>query len=164
MPALIASQANYRQGACAPTEEILFWRDQLATKPVRCLSGTHGVTELHRRLNLVRATMAFKGPKVVTSWPWRDTSQRHFALAVRAGYLLQLGHGAPSNNRAGAQHSQSPVDTRHGTMMKRFRALTFNACMFQIAHLKTIATSLPNQMKVKPFKYNKFKGEWLAAG
>jgi hypothetical protein len=66
MPALIASQANYRQGACVPTKEISFWRDQLATKPVRCLSGTHGVTELHRRLKLMRAMMAFKGPKVVT--------------------------------------------------------------------------------------------------
>jgi len=47
---------------------------------------------------LIRATMAFKGPKVVTQGPWRDTSQRHFGLAVRANYLLQLGHGAPLKN------------------------------------------------------------------
>ena len=50
------------------------------------------------RLQLIRATMAFKGPKVVTQGPWRDTSQRHFGLAVRANYLLQLGHGAPLKN------------------------------------------------------------------
>jgi len=81
-----------------PTEAALFWCDQLASKPVHCRFGLHGITELHRRLKLMRATMAFKGPKVVTRRPWRDRSQWHLGLAVRANYFLQLGHGAPLKN------------------------------------------------------------------
>jgi hypothetical protein len=109
-----------RRGAVrtGPTE-LLFWCDQLASKPVHCRFGLHGITELHCRLKLIRATMAFKGPKVVTRRPWRDTSQRHFGLAVRAYYLLQLGQGAPLLNQAGAQHSLSSLDTCDGTMMAR---------------------------------------------
>ena len=42
------------------------WRDQLALEPAHYLLGLQGITELHRRLKLVRATMTFKGPKVIT--------------------------------------------------------------------------------------------------
>jgi len=47
-------------------EATLLWRDQLALEPVHRLFGLHGVTELHRRLESMRATMTFKGPKVIT--------------------------------------------------------------------------------------------------
>ena len=97
----------------------LFWRDQLASKPVHCRSGLHGITELHRRLKLICATMAFKGPKIVTQRAWHDTSQRHFGLAVLANYFLQLGHGYTIRNEAGAQHSLSPIGTCDRTMMAR---------------------------------------------
>jgi hypothetical protein len=46
-------------------EEVLFWRDQLAMKPACCQFRLHGITELHRGLELVRAAMTFKDPKVV---------------------------------------------------------------------------------------------------
>ena len=49
-----------------PPETTLLWRDQLALEPVHCRFGLHGVTEFHRRLKLMRATMTFKGPKVKT--------------------------------------------------------------------------------------------------
>jgi hypothetical protein len=43
-------------------EATLLWRDQLALEPVHCRFGLHRVTQLHRRLKLMRATMTFKGP------------------------------------------------------------------------------------------------------
>jgi hypothetical protein len=103
---------------------------------------------------LMRAKRTFKRPKVVTQRTWHNKSERHFGLAIRAGHLLQLGHRAPFNNRAGAQHSQSSIDTRRGAMMTRFRARKLHGCMSQIAHLKTIMTILPNQLKVELFKYD----------
>ena len=47
-------------------EATLPWRDQLALEPVHYLFGLQGITELHRRLKLMRATMTFKGPMVIT--------------------------------------------------------------------------------------------------
>jgi hypothetical protein len=47
-------------------EATLSWRDQLALEPVHYLFGLQGITKLHRRLKLMRATMTFKGPKVIT--------------------------------------------------------------------------------------------------
>jgi hypothetical protein len=38
----------------------------LALEPVHYLFGLQGITELHRRLKLMRATMTFKDPKVIT--------------------------------------------------------------------------------------------------
>jgi hypothetical protein len=46
-------------------EATLTWRDQLALEPVHYLFGLQGITELHRRLKLMRATMTFKDPKVI---------------------------------------------------------------------------------------------------
>jgi hypothetical protein len=45
---------------------ISLWCEQLALEPVHYLFGLQGITELHRRLKLMRATMTFKGPKVIT--------------------------------------------------------------------------------------------------
>jgi hypothetical protein len=47
-------------------EATLLWREQLALKPVHYIFGLQRITELHRRLKLMRATMTFKGPKVIT--------------------------------------------------------------------------------------------------
>jgi hypothetical protein len=64
--AILVSEINSirRQQKHRP-EATLLWRDQLALEPVHYLFGLHGVTELHRGLKLMRATMAFKGPKVI---------------------------------------------------------------------------------------------------
>jgi hypothetical protein len=56
----IAANKKYRP------EATLLWRDQLALEPGHYRFGLHGVSELHRRLQLMRATMTFKGPKVIT--------------------------------------------------------------------------------------------------
>jgi hypothetical protein len=50
----------------ARRQPTLPWRDQLALEPAHYLFGLQGITELHRRLKLMRATMTFKGPKVIT--------------------------------------------------------------------------------------------------
>jgi hypothetical protein len=42
-------------------------------------------------------------------------------------------------------------------MMERFRARKFLKSMFQIAHLKKIMTSLPNQTWGKPFKCDHYE-------
>ena len=47
-------------------EASLLWRDQLALEPGHYRSGVYGVSELHRRLQLMRAAMTFKGPRVIT--------------------------------------------------------------------------------------------------
>jgi hypothetical protein len=72
----------------------LLWRDQLALKPVHYRFGLHGITELHRPLKLMRATMTFKGPKVITGGTFLDVSQEHFGLTLRTDYLPQLAHDA----------------------------------------------------------------------
>jgi hypothetical protein len=54
------------RGRAKASVTTLLWRDQLALEPVHCRFGLHGVTEFHRRLKLMRATMTFKGPKVKT--------------------------------------------------------------------------------------------------
>jgi hypothetical protein len=62
---LVRDQLDRRQPKYCP-EATLPWRDQLALEPVHYLFGLQGITELHRRLKLMRATMTFKGPKVIT--------------------------------------------------------------------------------------------------
>jgi hypothetical protein len=47
-------------------EATLLWREQLALKPVHYVFGLQRITELYRRLKLMRTTMTFKGPKVIT--------------------------------------------------------------------------------------------------
>jgi hypothetical protein len=47
-------------------EAISLRCEQLALKPVHYLFGLHGITELHRRLELMRATVTLEGPKVIT--------------------------------------------------------------------------------------------------
>jgi hypothetical protein len=47
-------------------EATLLWRDQLALKPVHDIFGLQRITELHRRLKLMRAMMTFKGSKIIT--------------------------------------------------------------------------------------------------
>ena len=64
-PPVSAWQRDRRQQKYRP-ETTLLWRDQLALEPVHYRFGLHGVTEFHRRLKLMRATMTFKGPKVKT--------------------------------------------------------------------------------------------------
>jgi hypothetical protein len=56
--------------------------------------GLHGVTELHRCLKLMRTTMTFKGPQVITGRTFLDASQEHFGLALRTDYLPQFAHDA----------------------------------------------------------------------
>jgi len=41
------------------------WRDQLALEPAYGRFGLHGITELHRCLDYIRAARAFKSPKVI---------------------------------------------------------------------------------------------------
>jgi hypothetical protein len=53
---------RYQEGGQA----TLLWPDQLALKPGHYRFGLHGVGELHRRLQLMPATMTFKGSKVIT--------------------------------------------------------------------------------------------------
>jgi hypothetical protein len=72
----------------------LLWRNQLALEPAHCRFGLHGVSKLHGRLELMMATMTFKGPKVITRRTFLDTSQEHFGLALRTDYFPQLGHDA----------------------------------------------------------------------
>jgi hypothetical protein len=135
-------------------EEVLFWRDQLAMKPACCHLRLHGITELHRRLELVRAAMAFKDPEVVAQRTWRHLPQRHFRLAVRAEYLLQLGHGAPfriGREPNALRHRSIPAVAGADGTISSTKILE---SMFQIGHLKTITTILPNQTWGKPFKYD----------
>jgi hypothetical protein len=61
---VVANQNIGQQKYCP--EATLPWRDQLALEPFHYLLGLQGITELHRRLELMRATMTFKGPKVIT--------------------------------------------------------------------------------------------------
>jgi len=63
--ASLLQEGGSRQQEYCP-EATLLWRDQLALKPVHYIFGLQRITELHRRLELMRATMTFKGPKVIT--------------------------------------------------------------------------------------------------
>jgi hypothetical protein len=63
---VVRQEIGFLHDASLIEEAALLWRDQLALEPVHCRFGLHGVTELHRRLKLMRATMTFKGPKVIT--------------------------------------------------------------------------------------------------
>jgi hypothetical protein len=62
----VVAKKNIGQQKYCP-EANLPWRDQLALQPIHYLFGLQGIAELHRGLELMRATMTFKGPKVDTS-------------------------------------------------------------------------------------------------
>ena len=62
----VRQEIGFLHDASLIEEATLLWRDQLALEPVHCRFALHGVTELHRRLKLMCATMTFKGPKVIT--------------------------------------------------------------------------------------------------
>ena len=63
---IVRQEIGFLHRAFLVEEATLLWRNQLALEPVHCRFGLHGVTELYRRLKLMRATMTFKGPKVIT--------------------------------------------------------------------------------------------------
>jgi hypothetical protein len=67
-----AGVSRRQQNYCP--EATLPWRDQLALEPVHYLFGLQGIPELHRRLKLMRATMTFKGPKVITQRTFLNSS------------------------------------------------------------------------------------------
>jgi hypothetical protein len=91
---IVRQEIGFLHDAFLVEEAALLWRDQLALEPVHCRLGLHRVAKLHRRLKLTRATMTFKGPKVITGRAFLEASQEHFGLALRTDYLPQLGHDA----------------------------------------------------------------------
>jgi hypothetical protein len=82
----VVAKKNIGQQKYCP-EANLPWRDQLALQPIHYLFGLQGIAELHRGLELMRATMTFKGPKVVTQRTFLDSSQEHLGLTLRTDYL-----------------------------------------------------------------------------